>query len=172
MPSKVPTFDDLLAGAKRSAVHLEMRDTYYSNPRFEAWRQGHRVDWNDRASWWHPFHQKIADAVARGVTVRRARVVSEPVTEYIRWEHYVTHANVTAGEQVRWLPRRLASHLLLPGNDFWVFDDTVVEIHHFSGNGDSIEDEILSDPKLIELCASGFERIWDRSVPHEQYEIH
>ncbi|WP_328677528.1 hypothetical protein OG905_25480 [Streptomyces sp. NBC_00322] len=171
MPSKSPTFDDLLAGAKRSAVHLEMRDTYYSNPRFEAWREGHRVDWNDRASWWSPFHENIADAVARGVTVRRARVVSEPVTEYIRWEHNVTHANVTAGEQVRWLPRRNASDLLLPGNDFWVFDDTVVKIHHFSGNGDSIEDEILSDPKLIGLCVSGFERIWERAIPHDQYEI-
>ncbi|NUK70465.1 hypothetical protein HRW23_32940 [Streptomyces lunaelactis] len=62
MQSNVPNFDDLLAGAKGAAIHLEMRDTYYSNPRFEAWQQGHRVDWNERDSWWHPFHQKIADA--------------------------------------------------------------------------------------------------------------
>ncbi|MFI1397728.1 DUF6879 family protein [Streptomyces sp. NPDC020681] len=172
MPSNAPTFDDLLAGAKSSAVHLEMRDTYYSNPRFEAWRQGQRVDWNDRDSWWSPFHQKISDAVARGMTIRRARVVSEPVTEYIRWEHYVTHANVVAGEQVRWLSRRRASDLLLPGNDFWVFDDTMIRIHHFSGDGDSVEDEILDDPRLVELCASGFERVWERAIPHERYEIH
>jgi hypothetical protein len=62
--------------------------------------------------------QLIADTVARGVIVRRARVVSEPVSEYIRWEHYVTHANVTAGEDVRWLPRRRATDIPLPGNDF------------------------------------------------------
>lgn len=172
MPSSAPTFEDLLVGAKSSAVHLELRDTYYDNPRFEAWRQGRRVDWNDRDSWWRPFYQQIAEAVARGVTVRRARVVSEPVTEYIRWEHYVTHADVVAGEYVRWLPRRRASDLLLPGNDFWVFDDSTVEVHHFSGSGDIVEDEILDDPKLVELCASGFERVWERGIPHEQYEIY
>ncbi|KIF75730.1 hypothetical protein QR77_21250 [Streptomyces sp. 150FB] len=172
MPSDIPTFDDLLAGTKRSAVHLELRDTYYSNPRFEAWQQGQRVDWDNRASWWRPFHQQIADAIARGVQVRRARVVSEPVTEYIRWEHYVTHANVAAGEQVRWLPRRQAIDLLLPANDFWLFDDTRVEIHHFNGAGGFLEDEFPEDPKLVELCASSFERVWRRAIPHGQYEIH
>lgn len=30
--------------------------------------------------------------------------------------------NVKAGEEVRWLPRRQASDLALPGNDFWLFD--------------------------------------------------
>jgi hypothetical protein len=54
-----------------------LRDTSYSNPGFEAWQQGHRIDWNDGASWWNPFHQQMADAVARGVTVRRARGVSD-----------------------------------------------------------------------------------------------
>lgn len=116
--SSIPEFGELLARAERSAVHLETRDVYYSNPRFEAWQKGERTDWDDRGTWWRPFHQQISDAVARGVDVRRARVVSEPVTEYIRWEHYVTQANVAAGEQVRWLPRRQATDLLLPVNDF------------------------------------------------------
>ncbi len=56
----------------------------------------------------------------RGVIIRRTRIVSEPVSEYIRWEHEITSANAEAGEDVRWLPPRRASDLLLPGNDFWV----------------------------------------------------
>ncbi|MER7047714.1 DUF6879 family protein [Streptomyces jumonjinensis] len=167
----IPTFDDLLADAKRSAVHLELRDSYYSNPRFEAWRQGARVDWSDRGTWWRPFHQQIADAVARGVVVRRARVVSEPVTDYIRWEHYVTHANVTSGEEVRWLPRRQASDLLVPGNDFWIFDGDIVEIHHFSGDGTFLEDEYITDSPTVGLCCDAFERVWARAIPHADYEI-
>lgn len=94
--SSIPEFGELLAGAKRSAVHLETRDVYYSNPRFEAWRKGERTDWDDRGSWWRPFHDQIADAVARGVNVRRARVVSEPVTGGAGWD------------------RRQATDLLLP----------------------------------------------------------
>jgi hypothetical protein len=84
-------------------------------------------------------HSAIADAVSRGVVVRRARIISEPVSEYIRWEHYVTRANIEAGEQVRWLPRRLASDLSLPGNDFWAFDAERLRIHHFSGDGVIVE---------------------------------
>ncbi|MGW6744195.1 DUF6879 family protein [Streptomyces sp. NPDC055025] len=164
-------FSDLIAGAERSAVHLEMRDGYFTNPRFEAWQQGHRVDWSDRASWWRPFHQQIADAVARGVSVRRARVVSEPVTEYIRWEHHVTNANVAAGEQVRWLPRRFATDLLLPANDFWIFDDQLMRVHHFSGDGDWLDKEVREDPQVVEACSTAFEKIWERAIPHDEYEI-
>ncbi|RMB87676.1 DUF6879 family protein [Streptomyces shenzhenensis] len=172
MPSSIPTsFDEQLAAAQRSAVHLEMRDAYYSNPRFEAWLKGERVDWDDRASWWRPFHQDIADAVARGVQVRRARVVSEPVTDYIRWEHYQTRANVDAGEQVRWLPRRDTADLLMPGCDFWIFDDRVIRVHNFSGAGDLLGEEFCDDPALVELNGAAFERVWDRAVPHDQYEI-
>lgn len=57
---------------------------------------------------------------ARGVKLRRARIVSEPVSEYIRFEHDGTPQNIAAGEDVRWLPRARASALSLPGNDCWV----------------------------------------------------
>lgn len=172
MPSSIQTsFDELLAEAEQSAVHLEMRDIYYGNPRFEAWRKGERVDWSDRASWWRTFHDQIAEAVARGVRVRRARVVSEPVTEYIRWEHYVTHANVAAGEDVRWLSRRRTADLLMPGCDFWIFDGRVIQVHDFAGNGDFLSHEHYDDPELVALNAAAFERVWERAVPHEEYEI-
>lgn len=171
MPSNVPTFAELLAGCRRSAVHLELRDSYAPTPRFEAWRRGERIDWDDRSSWWHPYDQLIADAVARGVVIRRARVVSEPVSEYIRWEHYVTRANLTAGEQVRWLGRRHTTDLALPGNDFWVFDDRLARVHHFDGDGAVVEDEITDDPALVEHLSAAFRSVWDRATPHEQYRI-
>ncbi|MFE3382930.1 DUF6879 family protein [Streptomyces anulatus] len=171
MPSSVPSFAELLGRCERSAVHLEMRDSYASTDRFEAWKRGERINWNDLASWWHPYDQLITDTVARGVTIRRARIVSEPVTEYIRWEHYVTRANVTAGEDVRWLPRRRATAIALPGNDFWLFDGKLLRVHHFSGDGAVVEDEITDDAETVKLCASAFEAVWDRAAPHHQYTI-
>lgn len=66
-------------------------------------------------------------ATARGVVVRRARIVSEPLSDYCRFEYDVTGpVNLAGGEEVRWLPRRRASDIALPGNDFWVlsaYDD-------------------------------------------------
>ncbi|MFE0105152.1 DUF6879 family protein [Streptomyces sp. NPDC059009] len=171
MPSSVPSFAELLGRCERSAVHLELRDSYATTDRFEAWQRGERIDWENRASWWHPYDQLIADTVARGVVIRRARVISEPVSEYIRWEHYVTHANVTAGEEVRWLPRRRATAIPLPGNDFWLFDDALLRVHHFSGDGAVVEDEITADPEAVKLCSAAFDAVWERAIPHHQYKV-
>lgn len=148
-----------------------MRDDYGTNPRLEAWQRGERVDWDDRDSWWRPFHDSIASAVSRGVVIRRARVVSEPVSEYIRWEHYATQANVLAGEHVRWLPRRHATDVAMPGNDFWLFDGALLRVHHFAGDGSLVEDELRDDRPTLELCASTFEEIWKRATPHQQFTI-
>jgi hypothetical protein len=85
MPPNVPSFAELLREARTSAVHLEMRDVYGISDEaadFEAWRAGRRVDWDNRDEWWHDFYAEVQRAVARGVRMRRARVVSEPVTDY------------------------------------------------------------------------------------------
>ena len=163
---------ELLSQCERSAVHLEMRDTYSrSDPRFAAWQGGFRYDPADRSSWWHPWLDLGAQAQARGVVVRRVRVVSEPVSEYIRFEYDITFRNVAAGEQVRWLPRRQASDLALPGSDCWVFDDRVVLWTHFTGEGELLPDgwEVTEDPAAIKHCAMAFESVWERATPHEDY---
>jgi hypothetical protein len=104
------------------------------------------------------------------VDVRRARIVSEPVTDYIRYEYEITPAaSLAAGERVRWLPRRQASDLALPGNDFWLIDDRVV-FNHFSGEGEMIDVEVVTEPAVAKFCASAFEAVWERAIDHENYQ--
>lgn len=174
MPQTVPPFAELLAGCSRSAVHLETRDVYgvaEEDADFAAWRGGWKYDHGDRSSWWNGFHQSVADAVGRSVTVRRARVVSEPASEYIRYEHSCTPQNLTAGEAVRWLPRRLASDLLLPGNDLWIFDDRLIRFSLFAGDGRFVEDVMEDAPDVVKRHAEAFEAIWERAIPHQDYRI-
>ncbi|WP_435172554.1 DUF6879 family protein [Actinacidiphila sp. bgisy145] len=174
MSSTVPTFDELIATCTRSAVHLEMRDSYGVDDEaadFERWRATRERDVDPASAYWAPWVDLIGRTRARGVTVRRARIVSEPVTEYIRYEYAGTPVNVAAGELVRWLPRRRASDLALPGNDFWLFDEEWVHWNHFTGDGASTGAEIVNSPEATKLCASAFEAVWDRAVPHDQYEI-
>jgi len=166
----VPPFSELIAATARSALHLEMRDSYTpSDPEFRAWRQGTPRTPPDSPDWWQDL---VREHVARGVRFRRARVVSEPVSDYIRFEHEATGwLNVAAGEEVRWLSRRRASDLCLPGNDFWLFDERVVRFHHFSGDGEVVEDELVSDPAVIGMCAQAFEAVWERAIPHADYRL-
>ncbi|RST06364.1 hypothetical protein E2C00_06040 [Streptomyces sp. WAC05374] len=176
MPSNVPTtFHELMSQCRHTAVHLEMRDSYavdYEKGPFAEWRQGFRHDPSDRASWWRPWLDLVEETVSRGVTVRRARIVSEPVSEYTRFLFDGTFTNIAAGEQVRWLPRRQASAIALPGNDFWLFDDRFVRWNHFTGEGASAGPEDTEDPAAVKLCATAFEAVWARATPHDQYRIH
>jgi hypothetical protein len=98
--------------------------------------------------------------------------VSQPVTDYVRFAYDVTQdLNIAAGDRVCWLPRRNASDLALPGNDFWLFDDRLVQFSHFSGDGEWVSVEQTSEPRTIGLCASAFEAVWKRGIPHGQYQI-
>jgi hypothetical protein len=113
----------------------------------------------------------VADAVDRGVLIRRTRIVSEPLSEYMRFEYGVTFTNVAAGEEIRWLPRRRASGLALPGNDCWIFDGSLVLWNHFTGEGDVSPDgrELTDDMQMVKLCGSAFENAWERAIPHQEY---
>ena len=84
---------------------------------FLDWKAGVRIDGPKRYREWFGL---VPHDRRPGVQIRRVRIVSEPLADFIRFEYDVTVGlNVAAGEQVRWLPRRQASDLALPGNDFW-----------------------------------------------------
>ncbi|MDQ1295441.1 MAG: hypothetical protein QG608_3326 [Actinomycetota bacterium] len=165
-------FADLLAAAKTSAIHLELRDQYMQDdPDLHAWRTGHRPDPADRATWWRDWLQLPADAVARGVSIRRLRVVSEPISEYIHYEYDGTFTNIAVGEDIRWLPRPQALGLLLPVVDFWVFDGSTAIINHLAGDGSWGDGETEgTDPALVATFVTAFEAAWERGIPHADYQ--
>ncbi|MGP3913075.1 DUF6879 family protein [Nonomuraea sp. 10N515B] len=168
MPAPQATFVELIRQCRHTAVHLEMRDTYTpDDPVYLDWQAGHPID---ALAHWSEWVELATKTIKRGVTIRRARVISEPITDFIRYEYELTDAlNVGVGEAVRWLPRRQASALALPGNDFWLFDDRLVRFGLFSGDGVYLGDEVSEDPDVIKLCSSAFEAVWDRAVPHAEY---
>jgi hypothetical protein len=92
------------------------------------------------------------------------------VTPYIRFEYDVTDTmNIAAGEQVRWLPRKLARGLSVPVNDYWVFDDQLVRFGYFAGDGEFLDDELTGDPEVARTCVEAFEAVWERAIPHGEY---
>jgi hypothetical protein len=164
-----PLAYSLFRAAEHSALHMELRDSYTpDDPDWLEWRAGHRFDPAER--WWS-WQGLVRQTVDRGVSVRRVRIVSEPVTDYIRFEYDVTAAhNLAAGEEVRWLPRQAAAGVLVPCSDFWVFDGQVVLWNHFAGDGSWVGEEWPDDPALAKLCVLSFEAAWERAIPHTEYE--
>ncbi|GAA0986057.1 hypothetical protein GCM10009555_062650 [Acrocarpospora macrocephala] len=163
-------FSRLLAACERTAFKLEMRDQYMTDaPGYLAWEAG---DLDGAVRDYSDWTATARTAIARGVDMRRVRIVSEPVSTYIRFEHAVTPGvNLSAGEVIRWLPRHQASDLALPGNDAWIFDDRLVQFCHFAGDGRWTSNDETSDAAVVRLCASAFATAWDRAVDHTEYLI-
>ncbi|UCM87516.1 DUF6879 family protein [Streptomyces marincola] len=174
MQQKPPSFTEQLADCRQLAVHLEMRDAYgiaEEGADFAAWKAGDDSSRHDHSGRRDAWLDTVRAAVAREVVIRRARIVSEPVSGYIRFEHAGTPLNIEAGEDVRWLSRRGASDITPPGNDFWLFDDQVVRFNHFTGDGASAGPEVVGDPAVVKLCATAFEAVWERATPHAEDRV-
>jgi Family of unknown function (DUF6879) len=165
--AKVPPFSELIAATTRSAVHLETRDAYTPDDRrFVNWLAGEPLPVPANPEW----SALVRAHTARGVKFRRARVVSEPLSDYIRFEHAMTsEVNVSAGEEVRWLTRRRGASLAVPLNDYWVFDDRLVRFGYFAGNGEFLDHELSEDPAIVAMCAGAFESVWELAIPHDDY---
>ena len=163
--------DSLIAGFGREALHLEMRDLYAAadHGRFQKWLAGEPLDPAAEEEWWRPWREMMLGHRKAGRTLRRLRVVSEPVTDYIGFEWRDADELVKAGEDVRWLPCQRASGLLLPGNDLWSFDAETVVFTHLSGDGAIQGYELTRDTELVARCVTAFEAAWRAAIPHSQY---
>ncbi len=112
----------------------------------------------------------LRDHVKAGKTVRRARIVSEPLSDYQRWSYSIAHPMVDAGEDIRWVPRRLVSSVALPGNDFYLLDDRLIVFLIYAGNGLDTDKITSTDPADIRLCRSAFDAVWTLSIAHSDYK--
>jgi hypothetical protein len=163
--------DSLIAGFRGEALHLELRDVYAAadHGRFRRWLAGEQFDPLEEAEWWRPWREMMSCHRVAGRVLRRLRVISEPVTRYIEFEYLDAAELVRAGEDVRWLPRQLASGLLLPGNDLWCFDAETVVFTHLSGDGAVQGYELTTDPDLVGQVVTAFGAAWSAGIPHGEY---
>ena len=106
-PISEDEFEDLLVyGFEREAVHLETRDAYGTGeelPYMAKWSAGE----HDDLSWLDDWCAALRQHAAAGRRVRRARIVSEPLSEYQRWSHSIADPMVEGGEDVENILLRL-----------------------------------------------------------------
>ncbi|MET7334277.1 DUF6879 family protein [Nonomuraea sp. NPDC005650] len=167
-------FDALLTSFDRSAIHLETRDAYGTEielPHMAKWAAGEP----DNLEWLQGWCATLREHAAAGRTVRRARVVSEPLSDYQHWSHSIAHPMVEAGEDIRWVPRHLLTApgrvTMLPANDFYVFDNQLVVFLTYAGNGLMREMIGSRDPRDVTVCVDAFEAIWKLAIPHRDYTV-
>ena len=162
-------FGELLTSFDREAIHLETRDAYGTAvelPHMAKWAAGEPDD----LEWLQGWCATLRAHVRAGKAVRRARIVSEPLSDYQLWSFSIAQPMVEAGEDIRWVPRKLVSPVALPGNDFYLFDERLIVFLLYAGNGLATEKLVSTEPAHIQLCRSAFEAVWKLSIPHSEYK--
>jgi hypothetical protein len=135
----VQDFDSLF---RHRVFRLETLDWYDAPNEHEPYARflaGQPAD----PAWREPWKRIVRDVRASGRTMSRVHVVSEPVSDYIRFELlHVYPANVEAGEDVRILGR---SEAWPSGLDFWLFDDDLAALLKYDSAGRVSEVRLIGD---------------------------
>nr|WP_157431314.1 DUF6879 family protein [Actinomadura hibisca] len=148
--------------AGRRILKLELRDNCaIGGEGLKEWRSDdhERFMASCRAGQW----------VEVGRTLRRDRVVSEPLAECRRMSVRFPGSVVETRENLRWLPRRLTSALLLPGNVLFVLDDQAAIFNALDGADNRTEKQLFTDADLMKTCRNAFEAAWSLAVPHRDF---
>jgi uncharacterized protein DUF6879 len=112
-----------LQNFQRSAFRLETLPEYSVPQEAEmlaAFKRGERVDLPDD----HPWLLRVRRHTAAGRQMRRVRVVSYPLTDYLRMEMSWYPKSAIAGEDIRIANLNENPELTTCSQDFWLFDDS------------------------------------------------
>jgi hypothetical protein len=150
------------------AFHLELKEAYGVAEEDEPYRRFLAGEKDDYA-WRDGYFRLIGDVTARGVTVRRVRLVSEPLNDYARFLLHITPGNIAAGEDVRYLPRTQAEDITFPAEDCWLFDQATLVVLRYRPDGRSDGFWTDDDPELTALYRNADDQAWVRAIPYAEY---
>ncbi|MGY5137375.1 DUF6879 family protein [Streptomyces nigrescens] len=165
--------DELFNSFERDAFHLELRDDYGSpieDTPYARWQRGEPDDY----TWLDPWMALMKRVTGEGKTVRRVRVITEPHSQYVGWEHSLTNLNIEAGEDIRWLPRHQVpegANFPAGGNDWWLYDDRLLAVGHFDSEGRVLGSQLVEDPDIVAECIGLRDRLWTLAIPHSEYKL-
>ena len=160
--------DDLWHGCfdsfTRSAFRFEVQGIYREPKESGPLRQflaGKRPDLSYLDAWL----AEVAAGVTVGRSYRRVRGLTDPLTDYLRFELSFTQLNVDAGEDVRLLPAVQAGRL--PAEDFWLFDDEKVLAMRFGDRGLTGVD-LVTDAVRVARYREIRDIAWQNAVPFRE----
>ncbi|GAA0516340.1 hypothetical protein GCM10011581_46230 [Saccharopolyspora subtropica] len=164
-------FDRLFRTFRDTAFRLETQGVYREPVEDEPLRRFLNGEPPDD-SWLAPWTDNVRAATSEGRKFQRVRVLTEPLTDYLRFEmDLALRANLPAGEEIRSLSMSKAESLGLPiGTDFWMFDDDRVGVMHFGERG-MLGLEMITDVTEIERYRQWRDRAWSAAAPAEEWAV-
>lgn len=161
-------FETLFDTFRGSAWRLECQGVYHESEEAEPLRRFLAGEPDDLA-WYVDWPDWVRGVVASGRTIGRARVLTEPLTDYLRFElGRLTSPAIAGGEDIRILTPEAFEELAMPRIDFWIFDDNTVGVLHFGDTGVSGV-EVITEPDRVGEFLERKRRAIDASIPYRKW---
>jgi hypothetical protein len=162
-------FADLFRSFSHTAWRWEAQGTYHQPGEVEPWQRWREgIPVLSDLEWLRPWLDDVRAATQAGRKFERVRMMTEPLTEYLRWQVEVAPANIEAGEVMHVIPESTARTVGLPKEDFWLFDDERVAVLHFTPD-DLLGAEIITDPATVARYRSWRDLAMQYAVAFEDY---
>jgi hypothetical protein len=163
--------DRLFLGFEYTAFRLETFQTYdavYEAEEFRRFLAGEPHGGFDEQDSWL---REVSERVAQGKRYQRVHVVTEPLSDYLRFECAWGYAFTTqAGEEVRILS---VSEGTWPGDipqrDYWLFDSARLLEMHYTPAGGFVCAQLNEDPVAVVEANRLRDRTLHQSVPYQEF---
>lgn len=155
IPPGAPEFVDRFHQYRYSVFRLETLQNYGNSGEdgaFAAWRAGRPIPMTPELRTWTQMIRANAQA---GRIMQRVHVVTEPLSDYIRFELAGYAPNVEAGEDIRIIPVHDRGHWPtdVPQHDYWLFDSNELYDQHYDADGWWLGTELIRDPeRIVDAC--------------------
>jgi hypothetical protein len=163
-------FDAIFTSFEHTAYRLETFQAYdvsYEVEPYEAFMAGHPRPSDSSKDQWVGM---IEAAVEAGKVFRRVHVVTEPLTDYLRYELGWSYPpNVEVGEDIRILPTQAGHWPALPRHDYWLFDSSDLWVMDYADDGTFRWIEQVDDPNTIVRHAFWRDAALHLAVPYRDY---
>jgi hypothetical protein len=158
---------DLFDTVERNSWRWECQGDYQvDEAKLQRWRAGLPFEETRASLKWHAY---VRDLRQRGIPFERVRMLTEPLTEYLRWMLGVTYRNINAGEDIRWITESRARALKMPDYDFYIIDDERVAIMRFDADKVLVDLEVVHDASTLATHQAYRDTVWPLAIRHNDY---
>ncbi len=112
--------------------------------------------------------------VDAGRSLRRVHIISEPLTDYLRYELEAYRHNITSSEQVRVIPTPVPHWPagLTQGVDYWLFHERKVWDMHYDDEGRFLRAARSTSPSHLDQCRQWRDSAIAQSITLSDYVRH
>ncbi len=175
IPAGAAEFEACFTRFRHSVFRLETLQCYGNSgedTEIAAFRRGERQPPPDRLRCW--WRELLRAAVREGRMMQRVHVVTEPLTEYLRYELTWAYApSVSAGEDIRIIavPPGGPWPVDLPprGTDYWLFDSTQLYHQSYDPQGSWLGTIPVTDPARVSAACAWRDVALGQAVSWAQY---